>query len=313
MTLENQELNNELEQQENRVPTEELSKDYKVNEVEQSDKDKRAAAALSWELSQTKQFENAKKAKDTGAEEYKAPVVDISNHTKSNNLFRKVRNFTLATLLGLSATKSSSAMEYKDSTDKPRNVTESTYNGNEKVDDVIRGDWNNYHSWLESKGMAGKPELDKGGLGYKLFDEYVATHETSLSRETLDLVRKELLKLRASKIKEINEGKAHFADGVDEEHFMASIVRNEATGDPNYPGFNFTRFIFPTSKTITLDQATVDYNKVSNKAIDSKLKGTITDVMSDEKKVVKITNNGFVKSGDQKNTPSSTEVAKNNK
>lgn len=34
--------------------------------------------------------------------------------------------------------------------------------------------WNSYIDWLDNKGMKGSPELDKGGLGFKMLDEFNA-------------------------------------------------------------------------------------------------------------------------------------------
>jgi hypothetical protein len=42
-----------------------------------------------------------------------------------------------------------------------------------KITDQHKQDWNKYLGWLKDKGMQGKPELDKGGLGEKLFQEYL--------------------------------------------------------------------------------------------------------------------------------------------
>ncbi len=189
---------------------------------------------------------------------------------------------------------------------------ESKYNGNEKVDDAVRSAWNLFLDWLAEKGLQGKEELDKGGLGYKLFDEYCKTHETILSRETLQQVREEFLKLRAKMIADVRAGKAAFAEGATEENFLRPVILNEGTGNPLYPGKNFTKFRFPVSKTITFEQAQKDYNKIANKATQSEkaVNEKMTDVLKD-KKVVSVKNNGFVKSEEPKKNTPEIEVAKN--
>jgi len=55
-----------------------------------------------------------------------------------------------------------------------------------KVDNKLREDWNAYVTWLEKKGVKGKPELDKNDLGGKIIDENRKEIPTTLvSRETI--------------------------------------------------------------------------------------------------------------------------------
>ncbi len=231
------------------------------------------------------------------------PVVKMETRPRN-----RVRNafMALAALFTMGASHSAKAENgnFNDSTKIKKEKTvsiksdslETEYTGNEAVDDVLREDWNEFQSWLASKNLAGKPELDKGGLGYKIFDEYCKTHETSLNRAKLALIREEFKKLRAKIILEVNTGKSSFAPGANEKNLLKPVIDNEGTGDPNYPGYNFTKFRFPSSTTVTYDQSAINHNKIANDAINSKLQGRITNVMSNDSKLVKVENEGFVKS-----------------
>lgn len=119
------------------------------------------------------------------------------------------------------------------------------------VDNKIRTDWNDFLKFVEKKGYRGNPELDKGGKGYQLFDEYVkSTPNTSLSRESLPVIRKELLNYRTWALdqnKSTVPGSGKLAAGVNENNFMRHVIENEKTGDPNYPGSNLTTTPFPDS------------------------------------------------------------------
>jgi len=120
-----------------------------------------------------------------------------------------------------------------------------------QVDRKIRTDWNSFLDYLEKSGFKGKPDLDKGGYGYKLFDEYVKqTPGTSLGRDKLPLIRKELLNYRnwaLEQNKSTAPGTMKLAAGVNENNFMRHVIENEKTGDPNYPGSNLTMIKFPDS------------------------------------------------------------------
>ena len=53
----------------------------------------------------------------------------------------------------------------------------------------IKSDWNKFLSWMQSKGVQGKSDLDKGELGNKYFKEYIkANPQTSLNESYLVLM-----------------------------------------------------------------------------------------------------------------------------
>lgn len=114
----------------------------------------------------------------------------------------------------------------------------------------IKADWNKYLKYLSDKGVQGKPELDKGGLGNKYFDEYVkANPGTSLSTAVIPKIRQAYSELRNTNIETIKKGKGEFngksGPDVDFSGFMSHIEKNEKSENPNYVGQHLTRTPFP--------------------------------------------------------------------
>jgi hypothetical protein len=117
----------------------------------------------------------------------------------------------------------------------------------ETVSDAVKQDWNAYLTWLDKKGMRGKPELDKGGLGNNLFKQYLKENpSTSLTEKIIPSIRKAYIDLRNDRLKEIQSGKGNYEG--DPETFMKHIVLNEQSGDPNYVGQHLTQTMFPGAK-----------------------------------------------------------------
>ncbi len=57
-------------------------------------------------------------------------------------------------------------------------------------------DWNSYIDWLESKGMKGSVELDKGETSFKWLADYQRENpQTTISKETIKSVQYEMQKL----------------------------------------------------------------------------------------------------------------------
>jgi hypothetical protein len=130
----------------------------------------------------------------------------------------------------------------------------------EGVSDKIKEDWNMYLSWLDKKGMKGKPELDKGDVGNKLFKQYLKeTPNTSLSEKVIPSIRKAYVDLRNDRLKEIQSGGATTST-VNPENFMNHILLNEKSNDPNYVGQHLTQTMFPGGKVT--NEATGEVKKV---------------------------------------------------
>lgn len=131
--------------------------------------------------------------------------------------------------------------------------TETTPDNEEKetVSDAIKQDWNSYLTWLDKKGMRGKPELDKGGLGNNLFKQYLKENpNTSLTEKIIPSIRKAYVDLRNDRLKEIQGGSATTST-VNPENFMNHILLNEKSNNPNYVGQYLTQTLFPGAKLNT--------------------------------------------------------------
>lgn len=121
-----------------------------------------------------------------------------------------------------------------------------------KITNQHKQDWNNYLEWLKGKGMQGKPELDKGGLGEKLFQDYLKQNpQTTLSKKIIPGIRQAYLEMRNKAIEEMKAGKGAWGASetggkeADYSGFMKHITDNELTKDPNYIGQHLTMTPFP--------------------------------------------------------------------
>lgn len=148
----------------------------------------------------------------------------------------------------------------------------------DEVTDTDRANWNKYLTWLGKKGMQGKEELDKGGLGNNLFAQYIKeTPNSGLSIDILPKIRTAYGQLRNEGIQSIKTGKSAFnpssvaggklyqgAAATDDilTHYMPHIVANELSADPNYVGKHLTQTFFPGG-TVTKKDAS---GKVIEKA-----------------------------------------------
>ena len=104
-----------------------------------------------------------------------------------------------------------------------------------------RADWNAYVDYLRTKGVAANPALDKDGLGFKYLDEYVkANPKTSLNRDVILPLQKDLLDYRNYQLANIKAGKAVFAEGVNEQNFMNHLSKIDG-----YPGQYTTSVKYP--------------------------------------------------------------------
>jgi len=148
-------------------------------------------------------------------------------------------------------------------TGKEGQVEETEINGvaeepGDIVTDVDRQNWNNYLTWLGKKGVQGKDALDKGGLGNKLFSQYIKeTPNSGLSLEIIPKIRQAYGQLRNEGIAAIKAGKSGFdmgggkivmgANATDDilTHYMSHIPANEKSKDPNYIGKHLTQTFFP--------------------------------------------------------------------
>jgi hypothetical protein len=121
--------------------------------------------------------------------------------------------------------------------------------GDPPVNDKLRQEWNKYIDYLEKeKKLRGSPELDKNGLGMKLFDEYVKLHpESGLSRESIPVVRSEMKAHKEMILSQLKQGRGIY--DTPNVPLMGFVDENEKSKDPNYIGQYFTKFKFPDSVT----------------------------------------------------------------
>lgn len=120
---------------------------------------------------------------------------------------------------------------------------------NPVITNKLRKDWNDYVSFLESKGMKGKPELDKDGLGFKMIDEYRKVNPNTLvSKETIIPIQKEFQNYRNWSLDQIKQGKAKLAEGVTPENYMRALSIIDGI-----PGQRTTSFRFPESYLTTFN------------------------------------------------------------
>jgi len=135
----------------------------------------------------------------------------------------------------------SNSLKVKTTTKDPENPV--------AISDELKTNWNKYLDWLDKKGMKGKPELDKGGVGNKLFKQYLSeTADAKLSEKDIPVIRQAYKEMRDQGIKDQKEGKIAFGTGVTAENFMSHIVANEKTSNPNYVGQHLTQTRFPGMK-----------------------------------------------------------------
>jgi hypothetical protein len=120
----------------------------------------------------------------------------------------------------------------------------------------IKKDWNRFLTWMESKNVRGKQDLDKNDLGNIYFRQYIKENPgTSLSEEVIPIIRQEYVKDREKKAQDILGGKGSFnVEGVGivsgekakpyMDRFMPGILKNEASKNPNYVGQYLTQTPF---------------------------------------------------------------------
>ena len=127
----------------------------------------------------------------------------------------------------------------------------------------LKKDWNSYQLWLKSKGLAGKPELDKGvgdqNLGMQYVKQYKKENPASLvSPETIAEVQGHFKNYRDYAIQQLREKKAMLNDpknpngryvAPDEnlDFFMKDLSKVD-----NIPGSKTTSWQFPPSFLTTI-------------------------------------------------------------
>ncbi len=125
-----------------------------------------------------------------------------------------------------------------------------TGGGDEPVDNSIRKGWNEYINWLDSKGLKGKPELDKNNYGFKVLEEFRKEHPNSpITKERIPIIQKEFSNYRQWVLDKVKAGKADIGN-VKEEDFMKNLSITDGI-----PGQFTTAVKFPDEYLVTRDQS----------------------------------------------------------
>jgi hypothetical protein len=125
-------------------------------------------------------------------------------------------------------------------------------NGDKKpvvINNQVRQAFNDYVMWLRGKGMAGKPELDKNGLGKKYLADYIKENpKTILTPDLIAPIQQDLLKYKDYALNQVRLGKAVFQSGVNADNFMQDL-----SPEDGYGGSRTTSHIYPREYLNYLD------------------------------------------------------------
>lgn len=118
------------------------------------------------------------------------------------------------------------------------------------IDNNVRKSWNDYVDFLKKKGVAGSPELDKGGLGNAMLDQYIRENPgTYLKPEMVKDIQADFSNYRNFALSQVKAGKMVFDEGVNEGNFMQELSKLDS-----YPGSLTTRHKFPFEYMVTIDK-----------------------------------------------------------
>lgn len=139
----------------------------------------------------------------------------------------------------------------------------------------IKEQWNGFVKYVEGKKLPDRTALDKNGLGYQYFDEYVKTlggEGEKLNRDWLPKIFQAADNWRQTQLKNFETGKARYMKDPDtplqnpEQTFMSWVEENKKTAEPHYPGSRFTKFVFP-DKVIVQKGEDGKYKEVERKPL----------------------------------------------
>lgn len=157
----------------------------------------------------------------------------------------------------------------------------------DKVDpDIAVKEWNKFTKWLEAKGMRGKPELDKNGLGMQLFNQWRKESNSPFSEDDLPTIRQIYGKIIEDDRKLIAQGKLWMpgangaiikdqagANAKYNEMKVKFYEENEKSANPNYTGKNFTQITIPESYGTNLIKGEFGNMKTDEDLKKSKISG----------------------------------------
>jgi len=125
---------------------------------------------------------------------------------------------------------------------------------------TAKNEWNKFGQWMDSKKMRGKPDLDKGDLGNKLFKQWQAETGSPLTLEYVPTLRQHIIKSIGEQKDRILKstgntrvalpGSGKLVWGEEARPVVDKIgykmLENEKSANPNYIGSLFSTWNFPT-------------------------------------------------------------------
>lgn len=97
--------------------------------------------------------------------------------------------------------------------------------------------WNSYVDWLDSKGMKGSPELDKGDKGFQMMEMYRKENPSfTLTKDDIGVIQQRLQDYRSFAIDSIKQGKMKVNYGGKEAFYKDLTPEQQKDVEQNYMG-----------------------------------------------------------------------------
>jgi hypothetical protein len=110
-------------------------------------------------------------------------------------------------------------------------------NPTSNVNPAVMQQWNQYVDWLDSKGMKGSPELDKGDTGFKMMEEYKKQNPSfNLTKDDVGVIQQKLQEYRNFSLSNIKENKLKLNYGGKEVFYKDLNAQQQKDVDENYMG-----------------------------------------------------------------------------
>ena len=110
-------------------------------------------------------------------------------------------------------------------------------NPTSNVNPAVMQQWNGYVDWLESKGMKGSPELDKGDTGFKMMEQYRKENPSfKLTKDDIGSIQQKLQEYRDFSLGNIKENKTKISYAGREMFYKDLTPEQQKDVDDNYMG-----------------------------------------------------------------------------
>jgi hypothetical protein len=110
-------------------------------------------------------------------------------------------------------------------------------NPTSSVNPAVMQQWNGYVDWLESKGMKGSPELDKGDTGLKMMESYKKENPSfKLTKDDVGVIQQKLQEYRDFSLGNIKQNKLKLSYGGREVFYKDLNPQEQKDVDENYMG-----------------------------------------------------------------------------